>query len=123
MRVSIIVPDRMVIVDGVARQVDVSGVELHTHAIQWDGSVGEIEYGKPINRNELFADFSPYQFLVDRWTAAAPPPPGPVVLPTKDEQLARTLADPVLAALVGELAARTGITEAEYVAAIKGRMR
>jgi hypothetical protein len=43
----------MVIVDGVARQVDVSGLEPLTHAIQWDGTAGEIEYGKPINQKSV----------------------------------------------------------------------
>lgn len=122
MRVSIVVPDMMVIVDGVARIVDVSGLPASVHSIQWDGAAGEIEYGKPINRNVSFTDLAPYQFVVDRWLAAAPTPPDPVPPPTKEEQVAWALTDPVLNALVAEIAAIKGVAYTDLLEAMKERM-
>jgi hypothetical protein len=75
MRISVVVDDAKVIVDGEARTVDVSDLEPGIHAIQWDGADGDVEYGKPRRENVALADFAPYQFLLDRWVAAAPPPP------------------------------------------------
>jgi hypothetical protein len=46
MKVSIIRPDNMVVVDGVGREVDLSDLDPAIHAIQFDSSTdkGEIEY-------------------------------------------------------------------------------
>lgn len=47
----------------------------HIHAIQWDGSSGEIEYeGKPKPQNEQFTDSSlldPYISALNAYTALA----------------------------------------------------
>ena len=123
MRISMVVPDGVVVVDGEARHVSMADVPLGLHAVQWDGDVGDVEYGKPNRRNVAIDDLAPYQFLLDRWTAAAPLPWVQVPPPTKEEQMTSTLADPVLAALVGEVAARIGITEADFLTAMKDRMK
>lgn len=50
MRLTIIPNDNMVIIDGVGAIVDLSHLPATVHAIQWDGSAGEVEYVKPANR-------------------------------------------------------------------------
>ena len=78
MRVTIIVSESRVGVDGEFRVVDLAGLNMTIHAVQWDSvlSAGDIEYRQP-RRNEKITNFAPYQVFVDRWTAAAPPPPPP----------------------------------------------
>ena len=121
MRVSIVVPDNIVIVDGVARTVDMTGVEPFLHAVQWHGTTGEAEYGKPLNSNVPLTDLSAYQFLVDRWAAVVPPPPPPP--PTKDDWVQGVFGNPALRAVILELAARLGVTdETQLKALIKNRM-
>lgn len=77
MRLTIVVPDNAVFVDGKMHQIDCSAFPT-VHAVQWDGSSGTVEYisGPP----EVIEDISPYQPLLDAWTAAesyVPPPPSP----------------------------------------------
>jgi len=80
MRATIIRADNSVIIDGMQFQIGaVAMLPADVHAVQWYGSRGEIEYKflhcehcgtgskKP---NEAISDFSPYQPLVDAWTAA-----------------------------------------------------
>lgn len=123
MKVSIIVPDEMVVVNGVGRKVSMADVLPGVHAVQWDGKVGDVEIMAPKRANVTITDLSPYQFLLDRWTAAEPPLLPPTPPPTKDELLARTLTDPTLEAFVAVVAARAGITEEQMRDAIKARMR
>jgi hypothetical protein len=81
MRVSIIAPDQVVVVDGGALVITMV-LELLTqdiHAVQWYGDFGEIEFAthwlpdeqrfdrKP---NERITDFSEFQKYVDRWHQA-----------------------------------------------------
>lgn len=79
MRVTIIKDDNVVVVDGKAYGVDCSDLPAGFHALQWDGTEGEVEYG--INRcdhcgartkkgNEIISDLAPYQKYVDAWQAA-----------------------------------------------------
>lgn len=77
MRVTIVSDDNKVLVGGVARTVDLTGLDPTIWAVQWYSSIGEIEYRYDFATNSQrpnarFADFSPYQVFVDRWTAAAP---------------------------------------------------
>jgi hypothetical protein len=75
---SIIREDNQVSVDGVARVVDCSHLPSFFHALQWYGSAsppyGEIEYAVDTQGRKMpntrFSDFSPYQYLIDAWTAA-----------------------------------------------------
>ena len=70
-KVTIVKPDNKVIVDGVDRTVDCSGEAANLHAVQWDGSAGEVEYndGTP---NAIIDSISAYQSLIDAHAAAAP---------------------------------------------------
>ena len=63
-------------VDGVFRKVDMTGVDADIHAVQFDSvrGYGEIECVQRTVRNKPIDDISPFQFLLDRWTAAAPKP-------------------------------------------------
>lgn len=123
MKVSIVVPDGIMVVDGVARQVSMDGLPVDLHAIQWEDGDGDAEYGKPNRRNEKFSKFETIQFMVDRWTAAAPPPPPPPPPPpTKDEQLARAFADPALDALLDVLAVEFKVTKDELKTKVKDKM-
>lgn len=92
MRVSIVVDDGFV---GVGTNeadklgylgLDMTGIDPTIWALQWYGTYGEVEWREPDAPNTRITDFSPYQFLVDRWqvahdeaTAPAPPPePRPI---------------------------------------------
>lgn len=76
MIVTIIPSDGNVLVDGEVRTVDMTGIDPAIHAVQWDGTAGEIEYTRADGRrNEVIADISPFQVFIDRWTAAEEPPP------------------------------------------------
>lgn len=77
MRVTIIVDDNTVHVDGVSRTVDCTPLlSDNIHAVQWNTDHGEIEFRNTvdveqgiINRapNEFIRDFTPYQSYVDAW--------------------------------------------------------
>ena len=87
MRVTIIASESRVGVDGEFRVVDLTGLAMTIHAVQWDSVLreGEIEYRRPDPPgNEKITDFSRFQVFVDRWTAAAPPPPLPDEPPGPD---------------------------------------
>ena len=123
MRISVIKPDTIIVVDGVARPVDLSDQDLALHAIQWDGANGEYEYKNSTGPIQHVADFSELQPFLDRWTAAAPlPPPPPPPPSTKDEQIDQTLANPVLKLLFLELAGKAGLSEADLRAAVKAKL-
>ena len=76
MRVTIIADDNHVYVEGHAQLVDLTGLDEDIHAVQWYGTVGEIEfkYHEIENTrapNQRFDDFSPFQVFVDRWMIEA----------------------------------------------------
>lgn len=123
MKVSVIVPDNMVIVDEVARIVNLSDIEPGLHAVQWFGAEGHIEYVGANARNVKISEFTPLQFILDRWVAAAPvvtPPPPPL---TKEEEFARAFSDGVLKAIIQEIVSRLGITERDFIDAVKARLQ
>lgn len=82
MRISIVIPDNVVVIDGVARQVDCSGVEPDLHAVQWYGKHGEVEYAGAKRRNVIITDLEPYASLITQWEQWTPPPPGIPTAPT-----------------------------------------
>ncbi len=102
MRVTILVDDSNVYVEEQAIKVDLTGLDEEIHAVQWYGTVGEIEYKhdhienskKP---NERFSDFSPYQVFVDRWMIEAqkpePAPPQVIAAPKADKGGVNVIAD------------------------------
>ena|ERR1700719_2892010 len=73
---SIIRIDNIVVVNGEHYQVDCSSLPSNIHAIQWNETCGHIEFvdedpndGKR-DPNQTIDDFSPYQYLIDKWQDA-----------------------------------------------------
>lgn len=79
MKLTIIVPDGTVGIDGEFRRVSLAGINPHVRVVQWDGVNGHVEFnnGSPnlgIDSIDMFSVF------VDRWNALTPPPPQPPTL-------------------------------------------
>jgi hypothetical protein len=72
MRVTLIVEDNRVSVEGQSETVDCSSL-ADIHVVQWYGTSGEIEFlrTEPLKMNEQITDFAPYQKFVDAWTVEA----------------------------------------------------
>lgn len=79
MRVTIIKDDNAVIVNGERYTVDCGTLPADFHALQWDGTEGEVEFrvtrcdhcgARTKKGNLLIADLSPYALYVDAWRAA-----------------------------------------------------
>lgn len=79
MRVSIIKDSGTVNVDGEGYPVDCTGLPADFHALQWDGTSGEIEYrmvacshcgGRNKKPNLFINDMTSYLPYVDAWTKA-----------------------------------------------------
>lgn len=79
MRVTIIKDDNTVLVDGVRQTVDCASLSADFHALQWDGTHGEVEYNmtrcthcgaRSKKGNELISSIAPYQKFVDAWAVA-----------------------------------------------------
>ena len=117
MRVTIISDENRVGVDGEFRVVDLTGLDMTIHAVQWDSVLreGHIEYRRPDPPpNKKITDFSPYQVFVDRWKAAAPPPlppdepPGPDPSDELDAALVEVQAGLAIVSTVAGLKAVVG---------------
>lgn len=80
MKITVIQADGMVGVDGVFREVDLSQLDESIHAIQFDtvAGKGHVEFDmdaqgkKPANQD--LTSFADYQWVVQAWEDAAPPP-------------------------------------------------
>lgn len=79
MRVTIIKDDNAVNVDGERHTVDCGKLPADFHALQWDGTSGEIEYrmtacnhcgGRNKKPNLFVNDMTPYLAYVDAWGVA-----------------------------------------------------
>lgn len=79
MRFTIIRETNTVAVDSLAFAVDCSALPVDVHAIQWDGTFGEIEYAakrcdhcgaRSKQANATIRDMSPYQTYLDAWILA-----------------------------------------------------
>lgn len=78
MKLTIVVDDRVVGIDGVYRNVDSMPASVaNVHAVQWYDSYGEVEYKtqfiggnivKPVN--EVITSVDSYQWAIDAWAAA-----------------------------------------------------
>lgn len=72
MLVSVVCPDSVVVIDGVAAPVDCSDLPSFIRAIQWDSDAGrghlEFERGSDgrVHPNLAITDFSPYDYFFDR---------------------------------------------------------
>lgn len=69
MNITIIKPDRMCIIDGVAHIIDMDELPSNIHAIQWDGSSGWVEYNNGAANEEITA-IDQYQVILDRHAEA-----------------------------------------------------
>ena len=116
MKVTIVPEDNVVLVDGEARSIDMTGMDPAVHAVQWKDTQGEIEY-KNGRRNKPITDISPFQSFIDRWVAAAPPapPPPPPPLSPRQQIINRLRADPILKAQVIESFEARGITDKQLM--------
>lgn len=87
MRIAIIAEDSRVSIEGQSERVDLSTLDEEVHAVQWYGTVGEVEYkhdyiANTKKNNERIDDFTPYQKFVDAWMVEAKKPlPVPVGVP------------------------------------------
>ena len=75
MRLTIVVPDSMVGVDGEFRNFSFE-INPAIHAVQWDGEKGHIEFnnGAP---NQAIDNMSEFSEIIAAWNALTPPPPEP----------------------------------------------
>jgi hypothetical protein len=76
MKLTIIKDDGVVGINGVFKQIDLSTLPLGIRAVQWDGTVGHLEYYDPSAPNTSISDISAYQSFIDMWNL---PPPVPIV--------------------------------------------
>ena len=83
MRVTIVPPDGVVIIDGVARNLIDLSFMSGIHAVQWYGTWGDVERVNADfqHTNERIESLAPYQAAIDgwnNWVAPAPEPWPPV---------------------------------------------
>ena len=81
MRLTIIVPDSVVGIDGEFRELNLSALPANVHAVQWDGAKGHVEYsdGSP---NTPLTSISTFDTIVSAWYAITAPPLEPPAPPT-----------------------------------------
>lgn len=82
MRVTIVVNDNIILVDGVARQVACAKLATEgKHALQWYGEWGEIEFATKIDNekkcltrepNKTITDLAEFQPYIEQWGRAEP---------------------------------------------------
>lgn len=79
MRIAIVKDSNTVTVDGERYPVDLSALPANFHALQWDGTTGEIEYAMVFcehcgtrgkRPNEMISDFTPYMAHLNAWHVA-----------------------------------------------------
>jgi hypothetical protein len=73
MRVTVIIADSMVYLDGEARRVVLPPHDANWHALQWDGTRGQVE--QIVGGAYAFRSFAVVAPFVEAWAANAPPPP------------------------------------------------
>jgi len=72
MRVTIILDDGFVSIDGVGYSgLDLSAVDASVHAVQWNGEDGEVEVRNPVTRkmveNRNIISLAEFQSALDAW--------------------------------------------------------
>lgn len=73
MKITIIIPDGTVSINGEGYSIDVSPAPARLHAVQWYETWGEEEWGDGqgrIIRNQEISSYSDYQWAIDAWNAA-----------------------------------------------------
>lgn len=73
MRLTIVVEDQAVGIDGVFKNIPITGIDPKIRAVQFDTNVGHIEYndGTP---NAKITDIAQFQAIIDAWEAIVPQP-------------------------------------------------
>lgn len=79
MRLTIIVPDSVVGVNGEFRHLDLTSLDPTIRALQWDGATGHIEFNDG-KANQAITDIDSFMSLITAWNALTPPPPAPPTL-------------------------------------------
>jgi hypothetical protein len=70
MRVSIIVADKVVCIDGLCCTVDMPAMPVGLHAVQWYDTWGEEEWVNDLGRmerNQSITSFEPYLWAIQLW--------------------------------------------------------
>jgi len=68
MNVTIIAPDKVVIIDGYPLNFDFAAlIAANIHAVQFDGTAGEVEYSSPDVANELISDVAEFQPIIEQF--------------------------------------------------------
>lgn len=79
MRVTVIIADSAVYVDGDARRVELPPHDPNWRALQWNGEFGDVEVR--VGAAYMVADPAIVEPFVAAWRAAAPSPVAPAVPP------------------------------------------
>jgi hypothetical protein len=79
MKITIVPEDKTVVVNGVsANEIDMSGIDEHIHAIQWQDDKGEIEWKESSPNglhNEKIFSFETFEFILDLYQQKISEPP------------------------------------------------
>lgn len=120
-RVTIVVPDNTIVIDGKAHQVDCSAIDGGVQVIQWHGARGgEIEFiqqDESFRLNTSFDTVEPFAAEIAAWDAAEqaeqnPPTPDPVPELTDEEKLDRLFKAFGLTVEKGKAMLRNGVNGA-----------
>jgi hypothetical protein len=71
MRLTIVVPDSNVGVDGEFKKLNLASMDENIHAVQWNGTRGHIEYNDG-TINEQITDINQFSDIVDQWYSITP---------------------------------------------------
>jgi hypothetical protein len=73
MRLTIIVTDNIVVIDGQSETVDLTSMSEGVRTVQWDEDAGHVEYYNlgEHQPNEEIDNIDDYQWVIDAWEVAA----------------------------------------------------
>lgn len=75
-RITIIPSDNVLLVDGEARIINMTGIDPKIHAVQWFNTIGEIEFNDRTPHQEI-TSITPFQSFIQLWIDAVPTPTRP----------------------------------------------
>lgn len=120
-RITIVVPDNTIVIDGKAHQVDCSAIDGGIEVIQWHGRRGEVQFAQQeasFRLNTSFDTMEPFADEIAAWDAAEAAeqnPPDPDLEPaselTDEEKLERLFQAHGLTAARGREMLRNGGSE------------
>jgi hypothetical protein len=74
MKLTIVVPDSIVGIDGEFREINLSSLNPNIRAVQWDGSQGHVEYFDG-QANTNLTEINAFSAVIAAWQALTPPAP------------------------------------------------